>query len=321
MKKFFSKLFKIPGVRLPGIHLKAPDWKTPNLFLRLPRVGSFQMNIRVPSIRGLKIVGGVYKVGTLGIVMAAIVGGFAIGTSVVFTRAEPHFPEPGVYSVAAVPLDNTLKVGDRWEFDEYITPEDREIKSNTLLINMSGARAGNIAISGLDIGAAWSASTDAIKIIGASGKVLECEKVIFDNVSATQITIAASQFYKFNLINNTVSGMSVGGTLSSTPTDIVVRSERNVVKLPAVSNGTFDKIEINTATASSQCATLSISDVHGFGGGISIANLHAGEFTIQNSRFGKDGDIDTTFELTVGADVLYSQGTFTGNVEGPVVIK
>jgi hypothetical protein len=279
------------------------------------------MNLRLPSISGLKIVGGVYKVGTLGMLVGVAVTAFAIGTSVVFTQAAPNFPEAGIYSVSSVPLNNTLKVGDEWQFDEYVPAEERQIKSNTLLINMSGARASDISISGIDIGAAWSSTTTAIKIIGATGKVLECDEVILDNITATSLTIADSQFYRFNVLNNQASGISIGGTLSSTPADITVQSERAAVSIPNVSSGTFDKIEINTASASSQCKKLTISGVHAFGGGITIANLSAGTFTLQNSRLGSDADIDTTFELTIAATVLYQIGTFTGNTEQPIIVK
>ena len=194
--------------------------------------------------------------------------------------------------------------------------------TNTLLINMSGARASNITINDVDIGATFGSATDTIKIIGASGKVIECEEVILDNVTATKITIADSQFHTFNILGNQASGISIGGTLSSTPAAITVQSERGAVSIPAVGGGgsSFDKIEINSATASSQCKKLTISDVQAYGGGISIANLHAGTFTLQNSKFGADADL-STFELVVAATTLYSVGTFSNNVEKNIIVK
>jgi len=320
---FFKRVFALKDIHLPPIHLRLPNWKTPEINLRMPKFGGWQPpNLKIASVRGMTITGGVWKVGTLGVGIGLLVTGFAIGTSVVFTRAAPHFPEPAQYQVAAVAPDQTLKVGEKWQVPDTASLEERELMTNTLLINMSGARASNITINDVDIGATFGSATDTIKIIGASGKVIECEEVILDNVTATKITIADSQFHTFNILGNQASGISIGGTLSSTPAAITVQSERGAVSIPAVGGGgsSFDKIEINSATASSQCKKLTISDVQAYGGGISIANLHAGTFTLQNSKFGADADL-STFELVVAATTLYSVGTFSNNVEKNIIVK
>ena len=321
MKRFLKKLFLIRDFHLPPIRLKLPNWRTPEINLRVPGFGGWQPpNLRVASLNGLRITGGIWKVGTWGLGLRLLVTGFAIGTSVVFTQAAPHFPDPAIYNVAAVKPDHTLKVGQEWQFEDATPAAERELKSNTLLINMSGARAGLISLTGLDIGATFGSTTSTIKIIGGTGKILEADECIFSNITATEILIANSQFHTFNILNNEASGISIGGTLSSTPADIVVQSERNVASIPSVANGTFDKIEINTATASSQLKKLVISDVQSYGGGIAIDNLHCGTFTLQNSKFGKDADL-STFELTIAATTLYKVGTFTGNVEKTIIVK
>ena len=321
---FFKRVFALKDIHLPPIHLRLPNWKTPEINLRMPKFGGWQPpNLKIASVRGMTITGGVWKVGTLGVGIGLLVTGFAIGTSVVFTRAAPHFPEPAQYQVASVAPDQTLKVGEKWQVPEAASTEERRLMTNTLKINMSGARASYITIDDVDIGAAFSSSTDTIKIIGATGKVLECETVILDNITATKITIGDSQFHTMNILGNQASGISIGGTLSSTPAAITVQSERGAVSIPSVGGGgsSFDKIEISTITASSQCKQLKIANVRAYGGtGISIANLHAKTFTLSNSTFGADASLET-YELVISPTTLYSTMTAQNNVEKSIIVK
>ena len=320
---FFKRVFALKDVHLPPISLRFPNWKTPEINLRMPSFGGWQPpNLKIASVRGMTITGGVWKIGILGGAIGLLVTGFAIGTSVVFTQAASHFPDPAIYNVAAVKPDHTLKVGDDWVVPEDATLDERRLITNTLKINMRGARASNITINDVDIGATFGSATDTIKIIGATGKVLECETVVLENVTATKITIADSQFHTMNILNNQASGISIGGTLSSTPAAITVQSERGAVSIPSVGGGgsSFDKIEISTITASSQCKKLTISNVRAYGGGISIANLHAKTFTLSNSTFGADASLDT-FELVISATTLYSTMTASNNVEKSIIVK
>ena len=137
---FFKRVFALKDIHLPPIHLRFPNWKTPEINLRMPSFGGWQPpNLKIASVRGMTITGGVWKVGTWGLGLGLLVTGFAIGTSVVFTRAAPHFPEPAQYYVAAVEPDRTLKVGKDWEFEETTPADVRETQVNTLQLNMSGA--------------------------------------------------------------------------------------------------------------------------------------------------------------------------------------
>ena len=319
-----AKPFFIPSIRFGG--LKWPTIQIPLMRLRLPSVAGHRLELKVPQVSSnlgaLKLPGSFMKVTATGISFAAISLVVVLVFAIQGTNASPIFPDPAQYHVAAVAADQTLKVGEKWTFEDSTPAEERELKTNTLLINMSGARASHITINDVDIGATFGSATDTIKIIGATGKVLECETVILDNVTATKITIDNSQFHTLNILNNQASGISIGGTLSSTPAAITVQSERGAVSIPSVGGGgsSFDKIEISTIAASSQCKQLTISNVRAYGGGITINNLHAGTFTLQNSTFGTDADL-STFELLISAATLYSTMTATNNVEKSIIVK
>ena len=204
---FFKRLFHIKDVHLPPIRIGAPKWKTPEINLRLPSLNGWQPpNLRVASLKGLHITGGVWKVGTWGIGVGLLVTGFAIGTSVVFTRAAPHFPEPAQYHVAAVASDQTLKVGEEWTFEDNTSSVERELQVNTLQINMSGARAADISITDLEIGKSNLGAVAAIQILGdTSGSnafFLECDEIIITGVEAKTFNLANSEIYTLNILNN-----------------------------------------------------------------------------------------------------------------------
>ncbi len=321
---FLAKTFYVPIIRFGS--LKWPTLQIPRMSLRLPSIAGRRMELRFPQVSinlgALRLPGSFMKVTMTGITFTAISIAVVLVFAVKGTNASPIFPEPAQYQVAAVAPDQTLKVGEDWVVPEAASTEERRLMTNTLKINMSGARASYITIDDVDIGATFGSATDTIKIIGATGKVLECETVLLDNITATKIVIGDSQFHTMNILGNQASGISIGGTLSSTPAAITVQSERGAVSIPSVGGGgsSFDKIEISTITASSQCKQLKIANVRAYGGGISIANLHAKTFTLQNSTFGADSSLET-FELIVNPTTLYSVGTFSNNVEKSIIVK
>ena len=322
-KSFLKKVFfVIPDVRLPRVRLNLPAWRTPGVNVGLPAMkGKRSFNLRVPSIKGLRVVGGVWKVGTFGLAVGLVVMTIAIFSAVQGLHAAPIWPEPALYEASYVQPDKSVKVGQDWgQFLNDQTPaEVRKLQTMTLQLNMSGARAGDITISNLDIGKA-SGLSDAIQLIGASGKWLECDEIIISNVVATALSLENSEIYELVLTNNIADGLSVSPTLDNAVLDIVVQSERGTVKVPAVSNGDYDRIIISTITASSQCKTLTLSNIKAFGAGINIDYVKAGKLTIQSSVIGSGSGIDSA-DFVITATTKIQSLTSTGNVEQPVKVQ
>jgi hypothetical protein len=184
---------------------------------------------------------------------------------------------------------------------------------------MSGARAGDITINGLNIGKA-SGLTDAIQIIGATGYWLECDEIIISNVVATALSLENSEIYELVLTNNIADGLSVSPTLDNAVLDIVVQSTRGTVSVPAISNGDYDRIILSTITASSQCRTLTLSNIKAFGAGLNLDNIKAGKLTIQSSVIGSGSGIDSA-DFVITATTKIQSLTSTGNVEQPVKVQ
>tara|TARA_R110000744_G_scaffold169731_2_gene287719 strand:+ start:1901 stop:2890 length:990 start_codon:yes stop_codon:yes gene_type:complete len=319
---FFKRVFTIPNMKFPSIRIRIPNWRTPEVNMSLPSVGGWSPpRLRVASLRGLRVVGGVWRVGTIGIGVGLIVTAIAILSAVSGLSAAPTWPSPALYNASLVQPDHSVQVGQDWEdfFTDQTPAEVRKLQTMTLQLNMSGARAGDITIDGLNIGKA-SGLTDAIQIIGATDKWLECDEIIISNVVATALSLENSEIYELVLTNNIADGLSVSPTLNNAVLDIVVQSTRGTVSVPAVSNGDYDRIILSTITASSQCRTLTLSNIKAFGAGLNLDNIKAGKLTIQSSVIGSGSGIDSA-DFVITATTKVQSFTSTGNVERPVKVQ
>ena len=126
--------------------------------------------------------------------------------------------------------------------------------------------------------------------------------------------------YQLNITNVAADGLSIGPTLSSTPKDVTVTSTRGAVKIPGVTNGSFDKIVIDTQTADSYCRTLTLSNISAYGGGINLDNMEIGTLTIQNSKIGDGSGIDSP-SFVIAATTLIQSMTATNNYEAPITVQ
>ena len=319
---FFKRIFTIPDVKLPGIRFRIPNWRTPEVNMSLPSIAGWSPpKLRIASLRGLRVVGGVWRVGTIGIGVGLIVTTIAILSAVSGLSAAPTWPSPALYNASLVQPDHSVQVGQDWDqfFTDQTPAEVRKLQTMTLQLNMSGARAGDITIDGLNIGKA-SGLSDAIQIIGASGKWLECDEIIISNVVATGLSLENSEIYELVLTNNIADGLSVSPTLDNAVLDIVVQSTRGSVEIPAISNGNYDRLILSTISASSQCRTLTLSNIKAFGAGINIDYVKAGKLTIQSSVIGSGSGINSA-DFVITATTKIQSLSSTGNVERPVKIQ
>ena len=332
MKKllsFLAKTFFVPHVRLGNLRL--PTFKTPEGRLRFPRIGGYSPDVHIPALRvnigAIKIHGGILRVGFTGVLFGAAVIAIAIFFSIRGLNAAPIWPQPALYNAALVQPDHNVQVGQDWaQFLNAETPaEVRALQTMTLQLNLSGARAADITLSGLDIGKA-AGLTDALQIIGANAaggaaaKSLVCDEIILDGLEAKTLNLANSEIYILNITNVIADGLSIGPTLSSAPKDIVVQSIRGTVSVPAVTNSTYDRIIINASTADGFCRKLTISDVSAYGAGINLDHIHAGTLTIQNSIIGDGTGIDAA-SFVIDATTKIQQLNATNNVERPVSVQ
>ena len=328
MKKllsFLTKVFFIPQVRFGGFRF--PSVKTPEGRLKFPLIGEYSPDLHIPSLRinvgAIKIHGGILRVGFTGVLFGAAVIALAIFFSVRGLNAAPIWPQPALYNASILEPNASVQVGQDWaQFLNDETPaEVRALQTMTLQLNLSGARASDITLSGLDIGKA-SGLTDALQIVGSTGggHNLVCDEIIIDGLEATTLHLGNSEVYVLNVTNVIADGLSISPTLSSTPKDIVVQSIRGTVSVPAVTNSTYDRIIIDVQSSDGFCRKLTLSDISAYGAGINLDDIHAGTLTIQNSIIGDGTGIDSA-SFTIADTVKIQQLNATNNVERPVSVQ
>ena len=302
--------------------------KKPNLvikerqirFPRVPFVGvSLPLNFafHLPSIEGLNFGQHARAVVSLTLVVSVAVIAASVYFAIRGVNAAPVWPDAAVYAANRAQHLGQEQIG----VGEDI-PSDTQQGTMTLQLNIGGARIESIKFSDMSIGKA-SGLTDAISITSSAGNIL-CETLQFIDVEATDLTMATSTAYSFNVATTTADGLSISPTLSSDPIKYAFGSTRGSLNVPEVSGGTFDRIIISS-NATSTVGLISFERVKAFGAGITVEDVNCGTITISGtdadeSVYGDGTGIDSA-SFTVADSVKVQSTTLTGNVEKPVSVK
>ena len=302
--------------------------KKPNLvikerqirFPRVPFVGvSLPLNFafHLPSIEGLNFGQHARAVVSLTLVVSVAVIAASVYFAIRGVNAAPVWPDAAVYDANRAQHLGQEQIG----VGEDI-PSDTQQGTMTLQLNIGGARIESIKFSDMSIGKA-SGLTDAISITSSAGNIL-CETLQFIDVEATDLTMATSTAYSFNVATTTADGLSISPTLSSDPIKYAFGSTRGSLNVPEVSGGTFDRIIISS-NATSTVGLISFERVKAFGAGITVEDVNCGTITISGtdadeSVYGDGTGIDSA-SFTVADSVKVQSTTLTGNVEKPVSVK
>jgi len=288
-RRFHLPKFRIPrigiGVSMPGLNLQVPRLQT-----KIGFNGSVKKLIGVPvAIAGLVVVGAM---------TFAVVG---VEKAKVFPMAAEYTMNQGT---------STVPIG----FD----PSSDSPETQTLKLNIGGARINNIIIDDVNVGNATI--TQSLKTTtGGATVFIECDEVLIDNLVAKKLTLAVSEIHNLVVKDNKADGNSFSPTVANGILDITVTSNRGAVDLPAITNSDYDRIWIDAATAAT-CAKLTIKNVNSYNGVIDLSNIKAGTMTIQNSTIGSGTGIDNA-DFIVAATTKVSTSTLTNNVEKPVSVK
>ena len=304
-------------LKIKGKTLNLPDLPVPKIRMSMD-IPKLPFGIPMPKIPNIKISGkkmvGLSVLASVGVVTIAII------TAVVSTReAPPQFPDYGQYELSAT--DDEMRVGKKLAFADEIPSEERA--TQTLLLGINGARIDKINITGIDVGKTTTLS-ETIKIAGGTVGAIEVTTLTLDNVSAPSFKISNSECYKLTITDNKADGLSLSPTIATT-TDIEIGSKRGAVDVPNISSGSFDRIIIDSSTATSQVDTITLKDVSAYGtidgqASIWLDYIFAGECIIKNSSIGTGDGIDIA-DFTVLSSVKTSSATISGNTEVQLAIK
>ena len=286
-EEFKKKKFKLPLFHAPRARLRQ------NIILK---------HLSFPRVRGFTLSGN--KI--IFAVPAVVLVGFLAALMFVMVRGgekHPIWPQPGVYEFP-------FEVGRR-------LPDSDGLASQTLQLNIGGARVANILIENVSAGKA-SGLDYAIEIKG-NGKSIECTKLSFDKLQTPSFVTGTATFFKLTATDVTVDGISIKPTISNTIQNVAVGSTRSAFDI-TIKDSTYDRIIIDTGTATSTVANITFSDVRTFGAGVIVGNIQCGELAITNSTIGSGSGIDSP-DLSIPATTKVSTSVLTNNIEKPTTVR
>ena len=291
--------------------------------IRIPMIGvgvslPLDMSFKLPSITGFNIGGSVGKIVVLGCLTSAVAIGIAIMFSVKDLTAAPVYPSPAVYDAGESQRMSMKSLGE----GEAHKESSEAVATQTLKLNIGGARIESIVFKDMEIGAAGL--SDAIEI-AASSDVIQCETMEFIDVKAPDLTMSTSTAYNLNMTTTTTDGSSVSPTLSGDPVNYIFGANRGALNIPDVSSGTVDRIVISS-NATSTVGLIRFERVNLTGdAGINISGVNCGTVTFKGTDTDKfivgDGTGIDSASFTIADTVKVGNiPTVSSNVEKPVSV-
>ena len=289
-----NRRVRLPKFRIPKVGVEV---RLPGFSLAIPRL-----------ITRVTIGGQFKKMAGVSITVAALVVVVAVTFAVVGVEQAKQFPMAAEYTMDE--RTTNVPIG--------LDPSSDSPETQTLKLNIGGARINNIIIDDINVGNATI--TQSLKTTtGGATVFIECDEVLIDNLVAKKLTLATSEIYNLVVKDNKADGNSFSPTVANGILDITVTSNRGAVDLPAITGSDYDRIWIDAATAAT-CAKLTIKNVNSYQGVVDLSNIKAGTMTIQNSTIGSGTGINNA-DFIIASTTKVSSSTLTNNAEQAISVK
>ena len=291
-----NKRIGLPKFRIPKL----------NMQVKIPDVG-----IAIPKVITRVSIGGRFKkMAGVSLSIAGLVVVVAIAFAAVGVEQTKQFPMAAEYTVAA---------GDKYVGIGTDIKGSDAADTQTLKLNIGGARISDIIIDDLEVGATTGITYSLSITTGGASVWIECDEVLIDNLTAPSLTISNAEIYNLIVQNNKADGNSFSPTLANGIVDITLNSTRGTVNIPEISGSDYDRIHIDAAT-SAQCRKLHIKNVSSYGFPVLLDHIKAGTVTVTNSQIGSGTGIDSA-DFIIADTVKVGGSTLTGNTEVPISVK
>jgi len=291
-----NKKIGLPKFRIPKL----------NMQVRIPDVG-----IAIPKVITRVSVGGRFKkMAGVSLSIAGLVVVIAIAFAAVGVEQTKQFPMAAEYTVEA---------GDKYVGIGTDIKGSDAADTQTLKLNIGGARISDIIIDDLEVGATTGITYSLEITTGGASVWIECDEVLIDNLTAPSLTISNAEVYNLIVQNNKADGNSFSPTLANGIVDVTLNSTRGTVNIPEISGSDYDRIHIDAAT-NAQCRKLHIKNVSSYGFPVLLDHIKAGTVTVTNSQIGSGTGIDSA-DFIIADTVKISGSTLTGNTEVPISVK
>ena len=289
-----NRRVRLPKFRIPKVGVEV---RLPGFSLAIPRL-----------ITRVTIGGQFKKMAGVSITVAALVVVVAVTFAVVGVEQAKQFPMAAEYTMNE--RTTSVPIG--------LDPSSDSPETQTLKLNIGGARINSIIIDDINVGNATV--TQSLKTTtGGATVFIECDEVLIDNLVAKKLTLATSEIYNLIVKDNKADGNSFSPTVANGILDITVTSNRGAVDLPSITGSDYDRIWIDAATAAT-CAKLTIKNVNSYTGVVDLSNIKAGTMTIQNSTIGSGTGIDNA-DFIIASTTKVSTSTLTNNAEQAISVK
>ena len=289
-----NRRIRLPKFRIPKIGIEV---RLPGFSLAIPRL-----------ITRVTIGGQFKKMVGVSFTIAALVVVIAVTFAVVGVEQAKTFPMAAEYTMNE--RTTSVPIG--------LDPSSDSPETQTLKLNIGGARINSIIIDDINVGNATV--TQSLKTTtGGATVFIECDEVLIDNLVAKKLTLATSEIYNLIVKDNKADGNSFSPTVANGILDITVTSNRGAVDLPSITGSDYDRIWIDAATAAT-CAKLTIKNVNSYTGVVDRSNIKAGTMTIQNSTIGSGTGIDNA-DFIIASTTKVSTSTLTNNAEQAISVK
>ena len=275
--------------------------------IRIPVVG-----IKMPHFWGFRLPmpGGIYLGGGKLILVgfSTVVVGFVASMFVLINTGEQQITWP----MTGASYINGSMVGAN-----YVDPEFPADKSQTLQLYFGDdLRLDEVTFRNISLGKAGLTDAFSLQGIDASNRIIIDELIIM-NSEFPSFDIASSTAYSVVAQNGvTAAGHTCTITLDASVDEITVGSGRGSASYIA-ENMIVDRILMTQTTGSTIIDTLILDNVNAFTGTFNGDQLTIGTLTIQNSKFGDDGDINSA-DLILN---LSANNVADGVVEAPINIQ
>ena len=291
-----NRKIRLPKLTIPKLNMK---------------VGIPDVSIAIPKVISKVSIGGRFKkMAGVSLSVAALVVVVAIAFAAVGVEQTKQFPMAAEYTVEA---------GDKYVGIGTDIKGSDAVDTQTLKLNIGGARISDIIINDLEVGATTGITHSLSISTGGATVWIECDEVLIDNLTAKSLTISNAEIYNLIVQNNKADGNSFSPTLANGIVDVTLNSTRGTVNIPEISGSDYDRIHIDAAT-SAQCRKLHIKNVSSYGFPVLIDHIKAGTVTITNSQIGSGSGIDSA-DFIIANTVKISGSTLTGNTEVPISVK
>jgi hypothetical protein len=276
-------------------HTESAKWRGAWTVAKLPYTGLRGMGLNPQMAVGLLVAG------------STVGGGVVVNETILAERSFGR-GDSGVYSA---PLD---------------VPTSYSESDNTLKVDLGTTPVGEVSISGVTVGTAFTGSTlpsghSNVVVVGGTAAssgftetFLEVGHLIINRWRCTSFNMSNIEAHTLNIRYNASDGQSIS-PVAGTPRARAIGGGNRADSM-VTSGGTYDQIRIGAPTSgvNGKVDVLTLSNIYTKGGPCILSRVKAGTIDVEFLEVGAGNGFGTK-EFVVATSTIYKIANITDNVE------